>query len=500
VLFNSDTFLFVFLPVTLAGFVALGARRPAAAALWLVAASLVFYGWWNWRDLWVVIASAAFNFVVAVAIARSPRGSRRRKVIVGTGVAANVAFLFAFKALVSPWFGASSDTGSAYTTAAAIAIPLGISFITFQQIAFLVDVHRGRIQRPRALEYAFFLLFFPKLVLGPIVHYRDIAPQLSDPGFGRVRFVDLACGLSILAVGLAKKVLLADGIAPWVDGLFESVARGDSIPPGDALLGAIAFQLQLYFDFSGYADMAIGTARLFGVRLPINFDAPLRSVDRFDAWRRWHITFGTFMREYVFHPLARNRVFPMPVWAALFVTAFLGGLWHGLGWTFLAWSLAQAFLLVGQHWLRRWLPVAPLPGKAGAGYVIHIALTLLVSTAFGVLFRAPDLTTALRFFQQFAPTTLPPGLSAAIVPPAPIALWVAVIVGWAAPTTQSLFSRYWTALEPRAPRDIPPNTEPRFTRHLRFELNAPWALYVALLLFASILWLDRTTRHVYFQF
>ena len=499
-LFNSDTFLFVFLPVVLAGFVVLGARRPAAAATWLVAASLVFYAWWNPRDLWVPIASAVFNFGVALAIVRMPRGSRRRKAAVAFGVAANVGFLFAFKALASPWFGTESSAGGAYTTAAAIAIPLGVSFITFQQIAFLVDVHRGRIERPRVLEYAFFLLFFPKLISGPIVHYRDIAPQLSEPGFGRLRFIDLACGLCILAVGLAKKVLIADGIAPYVDRIFESVAHGDVIGPGQALLGAIAFQLQLYFDFSGYADMAIGTARLFGVRLPVNFDAPMRAVDRLDLWRRWHITFSTFMREYIFHPLARNRVIPIPAWGAVFVTAFLSGIWHGLGWTFLAWGLAQAFLMVGQHALRRWVPIAPVPGSIGAVYVAHIVLTVLVTSTFAVLFRAPDLATAVRYFQELSTGSPPSNTSAAILPPVPIALWVGAIIGWGAPTTQSLFSRYWTALEPRAPRDIPPNTEPRFTHRVRFKLDASWALFVALLLFSSVLWLDRTTRYVYFQF
>ena len=494
--FNSDTFLFAFLPLTLAGFAMLGAKRPGAGAAWLVAASLVFYAWWNPRDLWVVAASALFNFIVAIAIARAARGSRRRKALLAAGVAADVAFLFAFKALASPWFGAASIDGAAYSTAAAIAIPLGVSFITFQQIAFLVDVHRGRIERPRALEYAFFLLFFPKLVCGPIVHYRDIAPQLSKPGFGRIGALDLACGLAILAVGLAKKVLLADGIAPYVDAVFAAVARGDVVAPAHAFLGAIGFQLQIYFDFSGYADMAIGVARMFGVRLPVNFDAPLRSVDRFDFWRRWHLTFAAFLREYIFHPLVRNRVAPVAPWAALFVTAFLGGVWHGLGATFVAWSLVQALLIVGQHALKSRLPVAPPPRAAAAAYIAHMLVAVLVGAVLAIIFRAPDIATAVRYLAQLVPAA-----SAGAQPaPVPLSLWIAAIVGWGGPTTQSIFSRYWTALEPRAPRDIPAHHEPLFGSSWRFAPDARWAMFAAALLFLSIVWLDRTARNVYFQF
>lgn len=524
-LFNSDAFLFVFLPFVLAGFFACGAVARGACVAWLVAASLAFYAWWNVAHLWVPVVSLAFNFAIATAIDRGRDRPRRARLLLAFGIAANVLLLFNFKALISPWFGASGEAG-AFSTSLAIAIPLGISFITFQQIAFLADTWRGRVVAPRAGEYACFLMFFPQLVMGPILHYRDIAPQLSAPGFGRANAVDIACGLSILAVGLFKKVMIADNLAPSVDRIFDMVAQGVPLSPVEAWGVAIAFQFQIYFDFSGYADMAIGIGRMFGVRLPINFDAPYRAVDRFDLWRRWHITLAVFMRQYVFMPLVKNRLLPMRAWVALLATTVISGLWHGLGWTFLLWGVAQGLLLLGDHAIRQWLP-ARAPGR-DLITILRIAATLVLTAAMGVLFRSSDLDAAHRLLGSLV------GTEGFWVPQPLVALWDATVgrllaalgipdiewtVGswvwapdglltvafaaaiiWFAPATHRLFEKVWTGQDPRAPRDVPQTLQGPLERRIRFSLSPGWALFVATLLVLSILYLDGSSRFVYYQF
>lgn len=527
-LFNSDAFLFAFLPITLAGFMVCAACARRAAVIWLIAASLFFYGWWNPVHLWVPIASAVVNFAIAVLIDRRRNHARFNKLLLVAGVTANVLFLVYFKSLISPWFGAPGGTGS-FSITFAIAIPLGISFITFQQIAFLVDTYRKRIVAPGPAEYAFFLLFFPQLVMGPILHYRDIAPQLSVPGFGRLKLDDIACGLSIFAVGLFKKVMIADNIAPYVNRVFDMLAQGAAITPFDAWGAAIAFQFQLYFDFSGYADMAIGIGRLFGMRLPINFDAPYRAVDRFDLWRRWHITFSAFMRQYVFFPLAKNQLMPLPAWAALVITMIIAGLWHGLGWTFLLWGLIQALLLLGGHLVRHFRRARTGGNyKSGISLGARITFTFLITALMGVLFRSQNLETAQNVYasligmdgfsvpRQIAlvwEATLGsllgtlglPLMSLPVVRPAMswndlYLLAFAAAIVWLAPTTHRLFEGVWTAIEPRAARDVPRSIENPIERRVRFSLTFGWAIFIASLLCISILFLDRASRYIYYQF
>ncbi len=503
-LFNSYAFVLAFLPLTLAGFYALSAVVPGQAGIaWLTAASLLFYAWWNPAHLWVPLASACVNFAVARFIARGNRDRRGlRKALLGFGVLANVAFLAYFKAAASPWFGAGEASG-AFSAAQSIAIPLGVSFVTFRQITFLVDVYQQRMGVPKVLDYAFFLLFFPQLVMGPIVHYRQIGPQLARPGFGRLDMNDLACGIAIFVVGLAKKVLLADTIAPYADQVYQTVGEGIAVTPVDAWAGAVAFQFQIYFDFSAYADMAIGAARMFGINLPVNFDAPYRATDRFDYWRRWHITFASFMRQYVFVPLTRNTLFPVAAPVSLLVTVLLSGLWHGLGWTFVAWSLAQGAILLGLHVTRGVRRATSTARRTGSTIVavLRIAATFLVTCCLGVLFRSENFKAAgtmyacLLGWPPVSPGAEFVGAREALV------LVVMAIVIWRLPATQRLFANVWTGLETRPPRDIPPVRESGLERRLRFSLDWRWAGWIAALLVLSLVALPgRGGRFIYYQF
>ncbi len=532
-LFNSYAFVLAFLPVPLAGFYALSAAASGRAGIaWLTAASLFFYGWWNPAHLWVPLASAAVNFALARCIAGNPGGvERHRKALLGAGIVANVAFLAYFKAVASPWFGAAPDATGAFSVAQSIAIPLGVSFVTFRQITFLVDVYQQRIGLPRLSEYAFFLVFFPQLVMGPIVHYRQIAPQLARPGFGRIDMNDLACGLAIFVVGLAKKVLLADSIGPYADQVFQAAGEGHHVTLIDAWGGAIAFQFQIYFDFSGYADMAIGAARMFGVNLPVNFDAPHRATDRFDFWRRWHITFASFMRQYVFVPLTRNKWLPLSAPISLLLTVLLSGLWHGLAWTFVAWGLAQGAVMLGLHALRslsRKSSFGPDPA-ARLPLPVRIGATFLTTCFLGVLFRSSDLGAVVTMFNGMLgahgivfPARIGRAWEAVVLPVVgalglsvpqlnagdqylgerdALVLAVMAVVIWIFPATQRLFARVWTGLEARPPRDVPRVREGTLERRLKFALDWRWAGFVAALLILTLLALPgRGARFIYYQF
>jgi len=504
-LFNSYAFVLAFLPLTLAGFYALSAAASGRAGIaWLTAASLLFYAWWNPAHLWVPLASAGVNFMVARGVASGRQGRERlRKALLGFGILANVAFLAYFKSAASPWFGAPAEATGAFSAAQSIAIPLGVSFVTFRQITFLVDVYQERLGLPRFSEYAFFLLFFPQLVMGPIVHYRQIGPQLARPGFGRLDVNDLACGLAIFVVGLAKKVLLADTIAPYADQVFQTAGEGIAVTPVDAWAGAAAFQFQIYFDFSGYADMAIGAARMFGINLPVNFDAPHRATDRFDYWRRWHITFASFMREYVFIPLIRNKWFPVAAPVSLAVTVLLSGLWHGLGWTFVAWGLAQGAILLGLHAARRmrWMPSSVRGTAAASVRFIRIAATFLVTCCLGVLFRSENFKAVGTMYAcMLGRPTASPGAEFLGAREALVLVVMAIVI-WMLPATQRLFANVWTGLEARPPRDIPPVRESGFERRLKFSLDWQWAGFIAALLVLSLIALPgRGGRFIYYQF
>src|SRR6267154_2270369 len=303
-LFNSYAFIFAFLPVTLAGFFLLGLRSRNLALGWIVVASVAFYAWWRPINVLIIAPSILVNFALArwllhLTADKARAGLARLVLLLGIGF--NVVFLGYFK-YVDFLATAANDVIGTNFVLTQVVLPLGISFITFQKIAFLIDVYGRRVPSFSLGDYCLFVLFFPQLIAGPIVHYGEMMPQFQQ---ARCRWdkENIAVGLSLFVFGLFKKVILADGISEQVSPIYEMATTGSEITLLPAWIAAIGFTLQIYFDFSGYSDMALGLARFFGVRLPANFDSPLKATNIIDFWLRWHMTLTRFLTAYLYNPL-----------------------------------------------------------------------------------------------------------------------------------------------------------------------------------------------------
>ena len=358
-LFNSYQFIFGFLPaVCISYFVVARFWGIRAGVLVLVVGSLFFYGWWNERYLWILLLSIGCNAGFAVALIRGEPKQRLWILLVGLGFNLLLLGYFKYAAFVAQ--NVSALLGVDWHIAQQ-PLPLGISFFTFQKIAFLVDAYLGGVVSFDLLHYSLFVTFFPQLIAGPIVRHNEIMPQFETLP-RRPRASDFAIGGSIFAIGLFKKVCLADLSAMWVNPVFSAAASGAPIGFVEAWVAALAYSFQLYFDFSGYSDMAIGLARLFGIVLPINFYSPYKSVNIIDFWRRWHITLSRFLRDFLYIPLGGNRHGVARRYLNLAVTMLLGGLWHGAGWTFVLWGAFHGLMLAANHawhFLRRRLGLPP---------------------------------------------------------------------------------------------------------------------------------------------
>ena len=391
-LFNSYTFLLVYLPVTLLGFFAVGRFGKANGAAWLAICSLFFYGWWDYRYLPLLLASICGNYLAGGFIARSPGTAKGRGVLIGA-IACNLVLLGYYKYADFFVSSANSALGTDWPILG-IILPIGISFFTFTQIAFLADAYAGKVTEYRFIYYVLFVTYFPHLIAGPVLHHKEMMPQFDEDRNYRVSAANFSVGLTIFAIGLAKKVLIADNLALFAAPSF--VPNADAPSFFLAWGGALAYTFQLYFDFSGYSDMAIGLSRLFGVRLPLNFNSPYKARNITEFWRRWHMTLSRFLRDYLYIPLGGNRCGALRRRANLLVTMVLGGLWHGAGWNFVIWgALHGCFLVINQAWqgLARGFAIH-LP--ASLGRFLGITITF-VCVVFGwVYFRAPDLATANR--------------------------------------------------------------------------------------------------------
>ena len=419
-LFNSFQFIFAFLPLTLLAFYVLGRVARGAALNWLIFASLGFYALWRPFNVVLIAPSIIINFILARALLRLRSAGRDRTAfwVLVCGIAFNVAFLGYFK-YTNFFLGAADDIFGTHVQVARIVLPLAISFITFQKIAFLVDVYGGRVESFTLREYCLFVLFFPQLIAGPIVHFREVMPQFRSASC-RFDATDASVALTLFIFGLCKKVLLADGLASFVTPLYERAWHGDGLSLFPAWIAAFGFTLQIYFDFSGYSDMAIGLARFFGIRLPANFDSPLKAANIIDFWLRWHMTLTRFLTAYIFNPLTlaltRRRVaqgkavigrrsttfgaFVNLLAFPIILTMLISGLWHGAGYTFLLWGLVHGIFLAMNH---GWRLARPLWLKTSTRFVhlrrrVAVALTYVCVSASMVLFRSPTLPTAGRIF------------------------------------------------------------------------------------------------------
>ncbi|MEQ9639384.1 MAG: MBOAT family protein [Alphaproteobacteria bacterium] len=349
-------------------------------------ASLLFYGYWDIAFLPVIVGSIAANYLLSMALVNRPPGA---KVLLAVGIAGNLGLLGYFK-YTNFALGTLNDALGADIHWTTVVLPIGISFFTFQQIAFLVDTYQGRSSERSFARYALFVSFFPQLIAGPIVHHRETMEQFAQPRSNR--WADIGAGMTLLLIGLVKKMVIADGAAIPSSAIFDAAAAGTAPGFGDTWLAALCYALQIYFDFSAYSDMAVGLGRMFGIDLPINFASPYKARSIIDFWRRWHITLSRFLRDYLYVPLGGNRHGPSRRHVNLMLTMALGGIWHGAGWTFLIWGLLHGGYLLLNH---AWSGTRAAAALASSAIWHHGAwlLTLLAVVVAWVPFRAADLAT-----------------------------------------------------------------------------------------------------------
>jgi len=339
VLFNSYIFIFIFLPIVFSGYFFLQVKsQTKVSKIFLIVSSLFFYSYWNITYLPLILVSMFFNYFVGNYLSRYPH----KKSLLIFGIIVNLSLLGYFK--YADFFIANINYFSSNSFELLnLALPLAISFFTFQQIAYLVDSYRGETQEYDFLNYALFVTFFPQLIAGPIVHHKEMMSQFSDSKNKLVNYSNIALGVFIFSIGLFKKVVIADTFAIWVS---DGFSHSETLTFLESWATSLSYTFQLYFDFSGYTDMAIGIALLFNIKLPINFNSPYKARNIQDFWRRWHMTLSRFLRDYIYIPLGGNRVGVIHIYINIMITFLLGGLWHGAGWTFVFWGFLHGSALV----------------------------------------------------------------------------------------------------------------------------------------------------------
>ncbi|MFC3195049.1 MBOAT family O-acyltransferase [Marinicella sediminis] len=384
-LFNSLLFLLVFLPGCLLLFWSLNRYSPGLAAVALILCSLFFYGWWKWSYLYLLLISMMFNYFIGIRLQKN-----KSMGWLATGVVANLAVLIYFK-YTNLILETLAGLGWHESATMNIVLPLAISFFTFQQIAYLVDSHQGKVKDQSLASYALFVTFFPQLISGPIVHHSEMMPQFHQARTFQHKL--MAAGMTFFIIGLFKKVGVADELAWYVKQVFEQENLLQSSNAREVWMASVAYTFQIYFDFSGYSDMAIGLGLMFGVFLPINFNSPLKSTSIIMFWRTWHMTLSRFLKDYLYIPLGGNRKGYFWQMVFLMVTMLLGGLWHGAAYTFLLWGGMHGVFLIINHVFRKWLPGRSVNARFSQS-VWHASswlMTFLAVVLAFVVFRVNDL-------------------------------------------------------------------------------------------------------------
>ena len=540
-LFNSHFFIFAFMPAALFVYFALGHLSRDWALRWIIVASLIFYAWWRPVNVFIIVPAMLVNFTIAKLILHYGREEKPTvaKFLLTSGIAFNLIVLGYFK-YTNFLFTASNDLFGSSFVFKEIVLPLGISFITFQKIAFLIDVHGRKIESFRFQDFFWVVLFFPQLIAGPIVHYREMMPQFHNASC-RFSQVDLSVGLTLFFFGLFKKVVIADSLAPLVSSIFQMADAGEAISVIPAWLAAVGFTFQIYFDFSGYSDMALGAARLFGIRLPVNFNSPLRSSNIIDFWLRWHVSLTRFLTAYIYNPIAlrltrkrmaagkagfgRNRAslgaFLQLLMLPTIVTMLLSGLWHGAGYLFIIWGLMHGMYLTVNH---AWRLLAHRKWPDSERYErvmkpLGFALTFVCVAASMVVFRSLSLDTATNILAGMAGLNgieVTDGLYKlmswlnAVLPTSPILeglpnstnlrtlvliLLLAAPIGLLLPNTLQILDRYEPAIGFRE------SDAPNLMHYkVSWRPSLVWALAVSAVATAGILRIGGYTEFLYWQF
>ncbi len=491
--FNSLVFLFLFLPFTALGFYYFARRGGSRAIAWLIAASLVFYGSWDYRFLPILLTSVLVNFaacrwIMAGAgekIIFSPRSRLTLAIIFNLG-------LLCFFKYVNFLIGTVEDiSGSGRVLPALdIILPIGISFFTFTQISVLVDAYHGKIKELKFSHYCLFACYFPYIVAGPILRQGELLPQFKELHEGRKFFTptaeNFAIGISIFVFGLGKKLLIADNLAALVT---APVFAGGDPQLFQAWLGMLAYTFQLYFDFSGYSDMAIGVSRILGFTIPINFHSPYKATNVSDFWQRWHISLSQFLRNYLYIPLGGNRHGQFRRYRNLVLTMLLGGLWHGANWTFVVWGGLHGLYLCIQH---GWQGLRKAKGKtpSAAMVIFHRILTFLAVMIAWCFFRAPDVSSAMTVLagmvgcNGISPVTEVGG-------PAYVMLAASAAIVFFMPNTNELFLG--------ADRDGTASASPALVRP-NWSPSLRWGLAIGLVLALCLISIEQTADFIYAQF
>jgi alginate O-acetyltransferase complex protein AlgI len=404
-LFNSYPFLLAFFPVTLVVFFLIGRFSRALAAGWLALASFFFYGYWSIAATPLLFVSICINYWFGLRVtpaAGRPEHSRRR--LLWVVLILNLGCLGYFKYanfFIDNLNLALHAVSAAQIRVLNVVLPIGISFFTFTQIAFLVDCYEGKVRERNAVHYFLFVSYFPHLISGPVLHHGQMMPQFRERKTYQPQVKYILTGLFFVTIGLSKKVLLADEFSQYASPVFDAARDGAQLGPIVAWTGALAYTLQIYFDFSGYSDMAMGLSRMLGIVLPVNFNSPYKSASVIDFWRRWHITLSNFLRDYLYFRLGGNRRGASRRYVNLMLTMLLGGLWHGASWTFVVWGgLHGAYLLINHAW-RSVLVAVPLPGRflRSLGRGVGSVLTFAAVVVAWVFFRATTFEGAGRILQ-----------------------------------------------------------------------------------------------------
>jgi D-alanyl-lipoteichoic acid acyltransferase DltB (MBOAT superfamily) len=507
VLFNSAAFLFAFLPVALVGYQILGRFGRRAAIGWLGFISLVFYGMWRAEFLILLVGSILMNFACSRLIARPSQADRSKTLWLIAGVSANLTLLAYFKYFF-PLLGFLHRTGLVPTDFGTIILPLGISFFTFTQIAYLVDLRQGEAEPQGIFSYTLFVTFFPHLIAGPIFHHKEIMPQFSEQRRYSLQSEDMRVGLSWFVLGLSKKVLIADRISGFAD---QAFAHPAGLPPAAAWIGVLNYSMQLYFDFSGYSDMAIGLARMFSIRFPLNFNSPYKASNIVDFWARFHMTLTRYITMYLYNPIAlsisRRRLaagkkvspkasrtlagFTEMIATPTLIAMFLAGVWHGAGLQFFIFGLLHGFYITAYHAWRIFAPAKPgVPSTSPSRIATcaSVALTYLCVIVGQIFFRSNSTHDALVMLQHMA--GLGGHLQSTAIDKKALAVLLLFPVVWFFPNTQQIMGQAELY-----------NSKPSQAPHwLLWRPNLAWSVTLGVMGWLVLMYVGTGTSFLYFQF
>lgn len=494
-LFNSYFFIFLFFPCVLGVFIFLnGLSSNKFAKVWLVGSSIFFYGWWNANYVPLILFSIVMNYTLGLWLSKIKNISYQKKIILASGIIINLGLLGYYKYL---GFFMSIGNGIIGTSVSInqIILPLAISFFTFQQITYLVDSYKEKVDNYDFTDYCLFVTFFPQLIAGPIVHHKEILKQFKARWDKKTKQKFALLGSSIFLIGLFKKVVIADNIGILSDKVFSIYASGGTVSIFDSWIATFSYTFQIYFDFSGYCDMAVGIGYFFGIILPVNFLSPYKSSNIVEFWRRWHITLGRFFKEYLYIPLGGNRKGFGKTIVNLSIVMILGGLWHGANWTFLLWGCLHGFyfalhflLKIGRNRIK-----LNLPGLSKIGALISTMTTFFAVAVAWVLFRADSVSDAFRMYKTMF------GLSTekAIVVFEPVVLlWILLLLAivWFLPNIYKMYRINVNA----------DNAEELYLQNIKqssnFFQSYGWGIMHGTIFFSVVLLMAKSSEFLYFQF